>query len=140
MKPLHGLGKRTRRPRAGIFSFDAWGRQGKKQRPDMAAGPFLRDRASLPELQGRLFVPSMEISAPIFDPQDKEPAMANTMSMPKKGQSEDMLPPSTRKETLERFRLQVDRLTKSSFKTKDEAEKAGAAIKKNFSKVQVSVY
>jgi hypothetical protein len=37
--------------------------------------------------------------------------MANTMAMPKKGAaSEDMLPPSTKKETLERYRLQVDRL------------------------------
>ena len=35
--------------------------------------------------------------------------------------------------------MQVDRLTKSSFKTKDEAVKAGGAIKA-YPKVQVSIY
>lgn len=65
--------------------------------------------------------------------------MANTMTMPKK-QSEDMLPPSTKRETLQRYRLQVDRLTKSSFKTKDDAVKAGNVIKTAFPQVHVSVY
>ena len=64
--------------------------------------------------------------------------MANTMSMPKKGPSEDMLPPSAKKETLERYRMQVDRLTKAS--TKEEAERAGGTIKKAYPKVQVSIY
>ncbi len=72
--------------------------------------------------------------------QDKELARANTMSMPKKGKSEDMLPPTAKKETLERYRMQVDRLTKASFKTKEEAEKAGTVIKKAHPKVQVSIY
>jgi hypothetical protein len=75
-----------------------------------------------------------------FRPTRKELAMANTMTMPKKGASEDMLPPSTKKETVERFRMQVDRLTKASFKTKDEAVKAGGAIKKAYPKVQISIY
>ena len=39
-----------------------------------------------------------------------------------------------------RFRLQVDRQTKASFTTSDDAEKAGLAIKKQFPIVQVSVY
>ena len=39
-----------------------------------------------------------------------------------------------------RFRLQVDRQTKSSFPTYDDAEQAGLAIKKEFAIVQVTVY
>jgi hypothetical protein len=39
-----------------------------------------------------------------------------------------------------RFRLQVDRQTKSSFATSDDAEKAGLAIKKQFPIVQVTVF
>ena len=39
-----------------------------------------------------------------------------------------------------RFRLQVDRQTKASFGTSDDAEKAGLAIKKQFPVVQVTVY
>jgi hypothetical protein len=39
-----------------------------------------------------------------------------------------------------RFRLQVDRQTKSTFESLDEAEKAGQAIKKAHPIVQVSVY
>jgi hypothetical protein len=79
--------------------------------------------------------------APVnFRPTRKEVTMANTMSMPKKGQSEDMPPPTAKKQTLERYRLQVDRLTKTSFKTKDEAEKFGTGIKKAHPKVHVSIY
>jgi len=39
-----------------------------------------------------------------------------------------------------RFRLQVDRQTKASFATSDDAEKAGLAIKNQFPIVQVTVY
>jgi hypothetical protein len=39
-----------------------------------------------------------------------------------------------------RFLLQVDRLTKVSFSTFEEAEKAGLVIKKNFPLVRVAVY
>jgi hypothetical protein len=39
-----------------------------------------------------------------------------------------------------RYLLQVDRQTKGSYQTQDEAEKAGQAIKKNYPAVQVSVY
>jgi hypothetical protein len=39
-----------------------------------------------------------------------------------------------------RFRLQVDRQTKASFATSDDAEKAGLAIKKQFPVVQVAVF
>jgi|GEM_PF-612703 len=39
-----------------------------------------------------------------------------------------------------RFRLQVDRQTKASFATSDDAEKAGLAIKKQFPVVKVTVY
>ena len=39
-----------------------------------------------------------------------------------------------------RYRLQVDRQTKSTYETLDEAEKVGQAIKKAHPIVQVSVY
>jgi len=39
-----------------------------------------------------------------------------------------------------RYRLQVDRQTKASFATSDDAEKAGLAIKKQFPVVKVAVY
>jgi hypothetical protein len=39
-----------------------------------------------------------------------------------------------------RYRLQVDRQTKSTFDSLDEAQKAGRAIKKAHPIVQVSVY
>jgi hypothetical protein len=41
---------------------------------------------------------------------------------------------------LHRYRLQVDRQTKSSFQDKDAAVKAGRAIKKAHPVVQVTVY
>lgn len=39
-----------------------------------------------------------------------------------------------------RFWLQIDRQTKSSYETAEQAATAGMAIKKNFSMVQVAVY
>jgi hypothetical protein len=39
-----------------------------------------------------------------------------------------------------RFRLQVDRQTKASYATYDDAETAGLAIKKGYPVVQVTVY
>ena len=39
-----------------------------------------------------------------------------------------------------RFWLQIDRQTKSSYETAEEAATAGLLIKKNFSMVQVAVY
>ena len=42
--------------------------------------------------------------------------------------------------TLERYRLQVDRQTKTSYPTHDAAETAGAAIKKAHPLVQVTIY
>ncbi len=40
----------------------------------------------------------------------------------------------------DRFRLQVDRQTKASYATYDDAEEAGLAIKKQFPIVRVTVY
>jgi len=45
-----------------------------------------------------------------------------------------------RKTEAGRFWLQIDRQTKSSYETAEEAAAAGLAIKKNFSMVQVAVY
>jgi hypothetical protein len=39
-----------------------------------------------------------------------------------------------------RFRLQVDRQTKSSYGTYDDAEVAGRAVKKGYPSVQVTIY
>ena len=75
-----------------------------------------------------------------FRPTRKEHAMA-TMTIPKKEtvEAEPMAMGQKRPE-LKRFRMQVDRQTKASFKTKADAEKAGGAIKKAHPKVQVSIY
>ena len=64
-----------------------------------------------------------------------------TMVMPKKN-TEESLPQQTgqKRETLARYRMQVDRQTKASFSSKAEAEKAGAAIKKAHPTVHVSIY
>ena len=64
-----------------------------------------------------------------------------TMTIPKKElvEAEPMSMGQKRPE-LERYRMQVDRQTKASFKSKTEAEKSGAAIKKAHPKVQVSIY
>ena len=45
-----------------------------------------------------------------------------------------------RRAELGRYWLQVDRQTKRSFKTEEEAEAAGLAIKSKFSQVQVAIY
>jgi Tfp pilus assembly protein PilP len=73
----------------------------------------------------------------------KEEFLMATMSIPKKERdTEESLQPvrGQKREPLERYRLQVDRQTKSSFSAYAAAEKAGSAIKKSFPKVQVSVY
>jgi hypothetical protein len=64
-----------------------------------------------------------------------------TMTIPKKEhvEAEPMLM-GQKRPALERFRLQVDRQTKASFRTKAEAEKLGTPIKKAHPKVQVSIY
>jgi len=75
-----------------------------------------------------------------YRPTRKELAMA-TMTIPKKD-TEESLPAAKgqKRETLERYRLQVDRQTKASFATQPAAEKAGTAIKKAHPKVQVTIY
>jgi len=54
----------------------------------------------------------------------------------------EVLNPNTqkRRQELGRYWLQVDRQTKRSYKTEEEAEAAGTAIKKKFSQVQVAIY
>ena len=73
---------------------------------------------------------------------NKELSRMATMSMPKK---EAAAEPATAKAgqnrpILGRFRLQVDRQTKATYASMDEAETAGKAIKKAHPIVQVSVY
>ena len=66
-----------------------------------------------------------------------------TMNMPPKkreADDDDPLLVSQRRPKEERYRLQVDRQTKASFSTMDSAEKAGAAIKKVYPVVRVTIY
>jgi hypothetical protein len=64
-----------------------------------------------------------------------------TISMPKKEAAEEVsVKAGQSRPTLERFRLQVDRQTKATYASMDEAEVAGKAIKKAHPIVQVSVY
>ncbi len=66
-----------------------------------------------------------------------------TINMPKKEKesAEAAAPPvSQARAPLGRFRLQVDRQTKSAFSSLSDAEKAGRAIKKAHPIVQVSIY
>ncbi len=65
-----------------------------------------------------------------------------TMSMPprKDAQEDEGASRGQARPTLERYRLQVDRQTKASFKVAADAEAAGRAIKKAHPIVQVAVY
>ncbi len=64
-----------------------------------------------------------------------------TMTMPKKQAAEPIvLKAGQTRAPLGRFRLQVDRQTKATYASMDEAETAGKAIKKAHPIVQVSVY
>lgn len=68
------------------------------------------------------------------------PRMA-TISMPKKEAAEPIaIKVGQARPALGRFRLQVDRQTKATFASMNEAETAGRAIKKAYPVVQVSVY
>jgi hypothetical protein len=63
-----------------------------------------------------------------------------TMNMPKKEAAAEPMKVDQRRPEMQRFRLQVDRQTKSSFDSLAEAEKAGREIKKAHPVVQVSIY
>ena len=66
---------------------------------------------------------------------------SETLTVKKREPVEETVEPVGQKRpTLQRYRLQVDRQTKSSFDTLEAAEKAGKAIKKSFPVVQVAVY
>ena len=72
---------------------------------------------------------------------NKEVSRTATLTMPKKEAAEPiMVKAGQTRAPLGRFRLQVDRQTKATFASKDEAETAGKAIKKAHPIVQVSVY
>ena len=66
------------------------------------------------------------------------PLMAK-MVMPKK-EDEVLLPMGQKKSVLLRYWLQVDRQTKSSFDSLEEAEKAAKTIKTAHPKLQVGIY
>lgn len=72
---------------------------------------------------------------------NKEVSRMATMSMPKKEAAEPIaVKVGQSRPALGRFRLQVDRQTKATYDSMDEAETAGKAIKKAHPIVQVSVY
>jgi hypothetical protein len=72
----------------------------------------------------------------------KEVSRLATINMPKKDKTAepDVARASQVRPTLARYRLQVDRQTKATFASLDEARTAGQAIKKAFPVVQVSIY
>lgn len=65
-----------------------------------------------------------------------------TISMPKKDKAAEpeIVKASQSRPPLARYRLQVDRQTKSTFASLDDARTAGQAIKKAYPVVQVSIY
>ena len=67
--------------------------------------------------------------------------MSTKMTMPKKD-AEETAPVAAgqKRAAMERYRLQVDRQTKTSYATHEAAETAGAAIKKAHPLVHVSIY
>jgi hypothetical protein len=72
---------------------------------------------------------------------NKDTSRMATMTMPKKQAAEPIvLKAGQTRAPLGRFRLQVDRQTKATYASMDEAETAGKAIKKAHPIVQVSVY
>jgi hypothetical protein len=66
------------------------------------------------------------------------PLMAK-MTISKK-EDEVLLPMGQKKPLLHRYWLQVDRQTKSSYQTIEEAEKAAKVIKSSHSNLQVGIY
>jgi hypothetical protein len=66
--------------------------------------------------------------------------MAGKITVKKAAAEDAVLKIDQSRPSLGRFRLQVDRQTKSAFESLDEAEKAGKAIKTAHPLVQVSVY
>ena len=72
---------------------------------------------------------------------NKELSRMATISMPKKEAAEEVtVKAGQSRPALERFRLQVDRQTKATYASMDEAEVAGKAIKKAHPIVQVTIY
>ncbi len=68
--------------------------------------------------------------------------MSTKMTMPKKDveETEAVAATGQKRAALQRYWLQVDRQTKTSFASHDAAETAGAAIKKAHPIVQVTIY
>jgi hypothetical protein len=66
--------------------------------------------------------------------------MAGKITVKKTAPEDVVLKVDQSRPALGRFRLQVDRQTKSTFESGEEAEKAGQAIKTAHPMVQVSIY
>jgi hypothetical protein len=67
--------------------------------------------------------------------------MSTRMTMPKKeAEDAEAAPAGQKRAPLARYRLQVDRQTKDTFTTHEAAATAGAAIKKAYPIVQVTIY
>ena len=62
------------------------------------------------------------------------------IAMPKKKDDDVLLPMGQKKPLLHRYWLQVDRQTKSSFETLEQAEKAAKVIKSSHPILQVGIY
>lgn len=66
--------------------------------------------------------------------------MAGKITVKKAAPEDTVLKVDQKRPSQGRFRLQVDRQTKSTFENFDDAEKAGKAIKTAYPVVQVCVY
>jgi len=66
--------------------------------------------------------------------------MNKTINMPEMDQSAPEQFGQSKRPELGQFRLQVDRQTKASYATFEEAEKAGMAIKRGYPNLRVAIY
>lgn len=66
--------------------------------------------------------------------------MSTKMTMPRKDAEDTAPAPGQGRAAMERYRLQVDRQTKTSYPTHEAAAAAGAAIKQAHPLVHVAVY
>ena len=83
----------------------------------------------------------MKLDRPKVFKTTREPLTAPSNGKNTETQQSDEVPKADQQRpTLERFKLRVDRQLKSSFASFEEAEKAGAAIKKKYPAVEVSIY
>jgi hypothetical protein len=76
----------------------------------------------------------------VFEENKMTTQSTKTINMPELPQSAPEQFKQRKRQELGQFRLQVDRQTKGSYATFEEAEEAGIVIKKGYPKLHVAVY